>query len=341
MKKRSIIAIESLILLVALSCAKRGFPPGGPEDTVPPFVAEIEPKGGSTGVALGAQIRIVFSEKMKKRSVESNIAVSPHLKWRKRYWKGLELVMVPEEGLSPNTTYIVSISGKATDSHGVAMGNTFCSGFSTGDSLSSGSINGKVFWKKVAVEGATVRVVEADVEIDEGIWAENVGLVTFSGKAGLYGIPYLDRSKRYQVLALLDDNSNQIYDTGEKIGCFPGLIMSTESKVVDSVEISLCEKGLSGTVRGNVGPGIIDTIPVVARLVSVEDTTLTLYAGLGSDLVFEIQCVKPGRYLLGLFEDPNGNRKMDPDERMVLEFADTILVERCRLTELTQIGGER
>ncbi len=341
MKIRFLTCLGVLILFLGASCAKRGLPSGGPEDTTPPFVAEIEPSGGSIGVALDSPIRIVFSEKMNKRSVESNMAVSPSLSWQKRYWKGLELILIPEKGLSPNTTYIVSISGKARDSHGVAMGNAFCSGFSTGDSLSNGSISGKVFWKKVAVEGAMVVVVESDMAFDESIWEKGSSLVTFTGKGGVYAIPYLDTAKGYRVLALLDDNSNGIYDVGEKIGCSAGVIKFDDGETSSSADITLCEKGLSGTVRGSVSEQVIDTISVVVRLASLEDTASVLHAGLSSDFSFEIQCVKPGRYLLGLFEDANGNRKVDLNERQIFEYPDTVWVEQCCLIQLPNIGDEK
>lgn len=330
-----------LVGVALLSCAKRGFPPGGPEDTVPPFVVEIEPKSGSTNVPLESAIRIVFSEKMNKRSVETNTVIAPGVNWKTRYWKGQELVMVPEAKLAKDVTYIISVSGKAKDAHGVAMANPFCSGFSTGDSLGAGSISGKVFWKKIAVEGAMVNIVEDQVGLDEAIEGKILGLVTFTGKEGRYKIPFVDVSKSYRLIALIDDNLNHSYDAGEKIGCFPGSVGFGISKAIDDVNITLCETGVSGMVKGNLNQSMVDTISAGVILTSVEESNLVLTADLDASLGFEIQCVKPSRYLLQVFADQNRNHKFDPDEKIIFELADTIEVKPCQVIELSNMGEGR
>jgi len=107
--------------VILWSCAKQAFPPGGPADNTPPFVAEIAPASGSVSVDLQSQIRIQFSEGMKKRTVESGVVVSPLCRWKKRHWKDDALILIPLEGLKPETTYLVSVSNKVKDAHGVSM----------------------------------------------------------------------------------------------------------------------------------------------------------------------------------------------------------------------------
>jgi hypothetical protein len=111
------------------SCAKQAFPPGGPADDTPPFVAEIAPSSGSVSVDLQSQIIIRFSEGMKKRTVESGVVVSPPCRWKKRSWKDNAYTLIPLGGLKPETTYLVSVSNKVKDAHGVSMKSTFVSGF--------------------------------------------------------------------------------------------------------------------------------------------------------------------------------------------------------------------
>jgi hypothetical protein len=90
--------------------------------------------------------------------VETGVVVSPPCRWQRRYWEEDTYVLIPEDGLRPNTTYLISVSSSIEDAHGVPMEGTFVTGFSTGRSLDAGEISGRIGWKKMDVEEAMVEL---------------------------------------------------------------------------------------------------------------------------------------------------------------------------------------
>jgi hypothetical protein len=177
----------ALVFLLIWGCAKRGFPPGGPEDKNPPYVVGVSPAGGSVRVAPSSKISIEFSEKMKKRTVETAVLVSPPCRWGKRYWEEGTYHLVPEHELRAGTTYLISVSNKVADVHGVKMEATFVSGFSTGDSIDAGIISGRIRWKRLTVQEAVVALLEAtDLAVTGAYPLEEPVYITLSGSQGLY-----------------------------------------------------------------------------------------------------------------------------------------------------------
>ena len=325
--RRACLVLVGICLVGLLSCAKRAFPPGGPEDTTPPHVVKLFPASGSVNVGLDSRIAIEFSERMNKRSVETGVVVSPALRWKKRYWDKNTYVMVPEHGLKPNTTYLVSVWGKARDAHGVRMASTFVGGFATAESLEAGVISGRIRWRSVTVEAAMVELFDADVELDEGFPKTEPIHVAFSGRDGLYEIPFVDPDRSYRLIAFTDDNFNLSYDPSEKVGCYPGTVDFEEGSNVKDVDVVLCTEGLSGFIAGTMDTALGFVV------VGIDDSSLT-YVAFPGEGRFEIGCVSPGRYLAKVFVDRNNNRKFDAADSTVAILADTVWVQPCATTNL-------
>ncbi|MFZ1948059.1 MAG: Ig-like domain-containing protein, partial [bacterium] len=146
------------LVLLGPGCAKRGLPPGGPEDKTAPRVESMSPPSGTVEVDPAERMRLVFSEPMKRRTVETAVIVSPPVKWIKRYWEENTYVMVPGQSLLAEATYLVSVANTAEDRHGVKMEKTFVAGFSTGSTIEAGVISGAVSWKNLTVERGVVEV---------------------------------------------------------------------------------------------------------------------------------------------------------------------------------------
>jgi hypothetical protein len=335
---RAVLALLGVCVLLLWSCAKRGAPPGGPVDATAPYVSEILPSSGSVGVGLDSRISVTFSESMKRRSVETGVVVSPPCRWKKRYWEKDTYTMVPEAGLTPNTTYLVSLSNKITDRHGVAMKSTFVSGFSTGDSIDAGIISGKVRWKKMTVEAALVELFDAAaLDTLEGFVATVPLYVTLSGPGGLYEIPFVDTGLRYSILALIDEDLNSEYDEGEDVGCHYDVLSFDGTSELKDVDITICGDVAGGSIHGAVDTATVaDTlaIGIVAR--SVSDSALVYPISPGADGRFEIECVNPGRYVMEAFIDLNGNLSRDVEDTISVELSDTIGVESCSRSPLVE-----
>jgi hypothetical protein len=321
-------------------CAKRGAPPGGPPDTTAPFVSEIMPQSGSVGVDPAGPISVQFSERMKKRTVETGIIINPPCRWKKRYWDKNTYVMVPEAGLRTNTTYLVSASNKITDAHGVAMTSTFVAGFSTGDSIDAGVISGEILWKRMTVEAAVVVLFDrAAIDSAEGWPVAEPLYLTLSGPKGAYEIPFVNTAVHYKVLAFLDKNMDSVRDEGEEVGCYAGEVVFGDEKEMGSIDVTLCGESLAGTLKGRIDTSaVIDTLQVGILARSLSDSAVIYKASPEADGAFEIGCVEAGGYALEAFYDLNGDGIKDPEDSFFVEIPETLVVESCGEPTYVEMG---
>lgn len=308
-------------LALSVCCAKRGAPPGGPEDRTPPHVVEVTPASGSVSVPLDSHMSVQFSERMKTRTVETGIVVSPACRWKERYWKKNRYFLVPEAALRANTTYLISVSNNVKDTHGVTMKSTFVSGFATGDTIDAGIISGTVKWKNVTVEAAVVELFDADrIDSIAGFPLIEPLCLTLSGSRGLYEIPFVDTEKRYRVFSFLDKNVNSAYDQGEDIGCYAGDVVFGDASELSRIDVTLCGEILCGAIKGRVDTSsVADTVRVSVAARSLSDTSLIYRASPAISGEFEIKCVEPGRYVVEVFAQ----------DTFWVELGDTLGVESC------------
>jgi hypothetical protein len=294
-------------------------------------VGEITPASGSVSVDLQSEITIQFSEGMKKRTVESGVVVSPPCRWKKRHWKNNAFILVPQEGLKPETTYLVSVSNKVEDAHGVSMKSTFVSGFSTGDSLYSGIISGSVAWKKMEVEGAVVEIHDA-VAVDTlgGFFNAEPVYVTLSGPKGIFEVPFVDTHGTYRVFSYIDKDLDSEYDTKEQVGCYGGTVSFDGAGAVEDIDLMICGETLGGGVVGVIDTSSVpDTIAVVLNLHSRSDSAYSYSATPDAGGAFEFKCVRPGPYGIEAFFDFDKNQIKDPEDTFFIEIPETLHVESC------------
>ncbi len=318
--------------VLALTCAKRGMPSGGPPDQIAPYVESVSPQSGSTEVPLDADFRITFSERMKKRTVETGVVVSPPCGWRERSWDGDTYVLVPQDSLLPGTTYLISVTNKAADAHGLTMKSTFVSGFSTGLTLDAGRISGRVAWKNLDVDDAAVVVLDADtLAIGKDFPAETPVYLTLTGDGGLYEVPFVDTSKTYWVLAFMDKNANAEYDGEEMVGCFGGRVDFEGGAERAGVDILLCGETLCGAVKGRVDSLTLSLYPGVGvQARSLADTALAYTAMCDAAGGFTIACVEPGAYRVGFYADVDSNLVIGEGDSLFYEVGRPLDVLPCR-----------
>lgn len=330
--KTVLTLVLTVLCLLALTCAKRGMPSGGPPDETAPFVEAIVPASGSTEVSTDTDIRVTFSEPMKKRTVEMGVVVSPRCRWRKRYWEDRTYVLVPEEPLILHTTYLVSVTDKAEDSHGLKMKSTFVGGFSTGVTIDAGRISGAVSWKKLKVDEAAVVVFDADtLEIGAAFPRERPVYLTLTGDGGLFEVPFVDTTRSYWLLAFLDRNANAELDEGEVTGCHGKRVSFVESGEQTGVDVLLCRETLCGSVKGSVDSLTLSLYPQVGvQANSVADSAVSYLAFCDKKGSFTLDCMEPGPYTIGFYADADSNSAIGEKDSLFNLVADPVEVRPCR-----------
>jgi hypothetical protein len=237
-KTNEIVVFILLVTCVSLSqCAKEGIPPGGPEDTTPPQVTLVSPEPASTQVNLGSKIEITFSERMLAKVTEESIFISPLPKKPVDFaWRGKKLILVPQEPLQPDRTYVISVGTGAQDLRGNRLSQSYTFAFSTGTRLDSGKIDGEVWTKQRMGLGR---------EMGMAIWAymlsgsktgvdpedEKPDYVTQTDNQGRYALENLSLGK-YRLFAVEDLNRDLVWDwEKEAIGVTTGDVELTQQTI--------------------------------------------------------------------------------------------------------------
>ncbi|MEZ7506759.1 Ig-like domain-containing protein [Flavobacterium sp. Arc2] len=146
MLKNNLRYISILLLVLIVSCAKRGTITGGLKDTIAPTLKASFPKNYSTNFK-GDEIKLVFDEYIKLKNLNKQLIISPPMKQ--------ELLILPtsaskyltikiKDTLQANTTYSFNFGQSIADNNEGNAYNQFKYIFSTGDYIDSLAIGGRI-----------------------------------------------------------------------------------------------------------------------------------------------------------------------------------------------------
>ncbi len=232
------------------SCAKQGFPPGGPVDETAPELLWSIPELNATNVPKDKSIVFGFSELMDEESVEENVfiipipEVWPSLSWQDR---GRTLVITPAGPLEDNTTYVISIGAKASDRQRNTFEESIVLCFSTGNTIENRRITGRILPLSFTDE-APEKVSEVDViayRLDKNAPDPDPGndvpdFFTQTGSDGTYELAGLSQGI-FRLFAVGDKDGDGFYTAGyDMIGIAPHDIeFAEEDTLVTAPDITL------------------------------------------------------------------------------------------------------
>ncbi|RPJ44063.1 MAG: hypothetical protein EHM19_07385 [Candidatus Latescibacterota bacterium] len=316
--------------LAALSgCAQMGAPPGGPADETAPTVLATVPAADSTGLRAPFAIRIAFSEKMDKRSVERGLRLFPRPGRIRTEWEENTLVVESErtsgDSLADIGTITVTVSGRAEDRHGLSMETPHAFSFTSHASLPPGSASGTIegLSKKADAPPPIVRALRParpDTLLPELLLE---GEASAKGAFLLRPLPAGEDGKII-LLAFQDENENDAPDWEEELyGYSDTLLLTFEDPSADSVSIRLVTADSPGSVAGRViPPGAADSL-VVAFLPEGDTTRSEAFVEPDSTGAYSVTELPPGKWRVLLIRGSL--------ERLSLEGvgdATAVLVER-------------
>lgn len=240
------------LALVLATCAEQGFPPGGPVDREPPTIVEAFPSADSTMVSLDTRIRIGFSERMDRESVEQSVFISPNPKTKPKFdWHRNELLISLPEALRANQTYVVTIGTGAKDVHNNRLGSSYTFAFSTGAGLDRGEIAGRVFYREKAVAGAYLWAYDLGRTPTPNPETNPPDYITQVDEEGGYHLHNL-ASGTYRLFAFLDRYKDGVYDVEEDpLGVPPSDVILTGERM------EAVAGNLVLTVRDTTAPSLI------------------------------------------------------------------------------------
>jgi len=221
-------------ILLALACAETGAPPGGPEDKTAPRLIGSTPANGTVDVPRGRKIELRFSERIQAQGKGSAVYISPRpAEDPKIKWKSNRLTIELPDSFADNQTYVVSVTASVTDLRNNKVDSNLSIAFSTGQTIASGRITGRVFKTGgSALPNATVALydfgkIQGDGVVFDSTYAD---YLTQSNQEGEFTFEYLP-SREYLMVAYSDVNKDQrLNPLAENHG------LPDRPVVVDSVE---------------------------------------------------------------------------------------------------------
>jgi len=245
------LSLIAAILIAGLcSCAKQGFPSGGPVDKQPPKVKGVTPQSETTNYAV-KKFKIDFDEYVTMKDADNNVLISPPMKTKPEYLiKGRSVVVKLNDTLAPNTTYLFQFKGAIVDYNEGNPLPSFEYVFSTGDALDSMTIGGKVtdaLTQSPTENTLTVVVYRMTDAVDSlGDSIVSLGTPTYQTRTasdGTFQFNYMTPG-RYKLIAIDDADKNLKYSASEAIAWLDTLVTAqlmpkpadTTNAQIDSVE---------------------------------------------------------------------------------------------------------
>lgn len=240
--KKSYFTLQKYLLfwVVALifGCAAMQNPQGGPRDTTPPKILKVEPKDLSTNF-IAKKVVIEFDEyfklnnQYKEFSVSPDVEKQPVLKINKRR---LEIAM--PDSLEKNTTYTLNFGKMITDINEGNELKNFTYVFSTGPTLDSLSISGKVTDAVTGTPQLDALVFILPLQKDTIFGKKRPSIYATTDSSGNYQLKNL-RKDNYRLYAIKEQGGgDKIYQQqNDEVAFFNDTIKL--SKNIDSANLLL------------------------------------------------------------------------------------------------------
>lgn len=229
--------IHKTILLLAplllASCAKQGYPSGGPVDKQPPVVKAVLPESETTNFQ-AKKFRLDFDEYVVMKDADNNVLISPPMASKPEYsTKGHSLIVKLTDSLASNTTYLFQFKGAIVDFNEGNPLPSFEYVFSTGPQLDSMTLSGKVLdaLSQQPPDGS-ITIVAHEITNDCDTLGDSIvakampAYQTRSAADGSFCFNYI-RPGSYRIFALDDSDKNLRYSASEAIAWLDSTVTPT------------------------------------------------------------------------------------------------------------------
>lgn len=207
-----ILAFLYFSITMGSGCAQIGAPTGGPRDSLAPVLIKADPEMKALQFS-GNKIVFTFNEYVEVQDVQNNVLVSPYQKNNPSVNFSLRTVTVRlKDSLLPNTTYSIKFGDAIRDINESNVLRNFNYVFSTGNSIDSLTISGKVLMAETGLADSTLQASlyrntndSAVIKLKPDYIAKLKGDGSFTftnlpeGNFRLYALKDADGSKNYNV----------------------------------------------------------------------------------------------------------------------------------------------
>lgn len=204
------LLLKTFVVLLAIFAAALFFigcaviipPGGGPKDTIPPQLVSSTPRDSSTNFS-GKKIELVFDEYVQVENVQQNLIVSPLVKTMPNVSAYLHRVTIQfKDTLEANTTYSFDFGPAIKDANeGNPFGN-YVFAVSTGATLDTESLSGKVTLAETGGADSTLLAVLYDDLSDTAVYKTQPRYYTRIDTAGNFTFNFLPTGKQFNLFVV-------------------------------------------------------------------------------------------------------------------------------------------
>ncbi|MBP6431314.1 MAG: Ig-like domain-containing protein [Ferruginibacter sp.] len=197
--------------IVGTGCAQIGMPTGGAKDTIPPILVNANPQLKTVNFN-DNKITLTFNEYIEVKDVQNNVLVSPFPKKTPEINYKLKTVTVKlKDTLQPNTTYTINFGKAIVDlNEGNPLGD-FNYVFSTGATIDSLTLSGKILLAETGKVDSTYTVLLYRNADDSTVEKRKPNYLTKLDGQGNFVFKNLPNDN-FSVYALKDGDGGKTYN---------------------------------------------------------------------------------------------------------------------------------
>lgn len=229
-KKLAISICTCAISTIMYSCANMASPSGGDYDFDPPVVVNVSPPPNQTNVK-SRKIEVIFDELVQlDKPLEKVIITPPQKNFPVIRAQSNKVIVELKDTLQPNTTYTIDFTDAIKDNNEGNVLENFAISFSTGESVDSLQISGKVLAADNLEPIAGIYVgIHSDLS-DSAFTKKPFLRISRTNEQGVFSIKGVAEG-RYKIYALNDLNRDYKYDNlGEAIAFSENIISPYSEK---------------------------------------------------------------------------------------------------------------
>ncbi|MEQ1553547.1 MAG: Ig-like domain-containing protein, partial [Ferruginibacter sp.] len=193
-------------------CAQIGVPVGGPKDTIAPMLTKANPTFGSTKVTNNT-ITLSFDEYIDLQDLQQNLIISPLQNKNPTITANPKSITIKfKDTLLPNTTYTINFGNAIRDFNENNITKDFTYLFSTGKTLDSATISGKVLIAESGGIDSTIIVLLYRNAVDSTVKNKKPNYIAKLKGDGSFQFKNLPTAN-FKIYALKDADGGKTYNT--------------------------------------------------------------------------------------------------------------------------------
>ena len=205
------VVLYSIIFIGITGCANIVPPSGGLRDSLPPVLISATPKDSAKNVTT-QKISISFNEFVELREASQKLLISPYpVKQVETEVKLKNIIIRLKDSLLPNTTYVIDFGDAIVDLNEGNVLKNFRYVFSTGTTIDSNELRGKIINAENGKTDSTFFAVLYRKQEDSTVAKEKPAYVSRVDSEGNFQFTNLPAGKFY-VYALQDADGDKRYN---------------------------------------------------------------------------------------------------------------------------------